>query len=45
MTQQDIVTAIRADLPKLRENFGVKSIGLFGSNAKGKYDLKSDVDF
>ncbi len=44
MTQQDIITAIRTDLPTLRKSFGVNSIGLFGSYAKGKSTIDSDVD-
>ncbi len=44
MTQQDIITAIRTDLPTLRKSFGVNNIGLFGSYAKGKSTIDSDVD-
>lgn len=45
MTQQDILTEIRADLPISKENLGVSRIGLFGSYAKGQNRLESDVDF
>lgn len=29
---------------EIKERFGVKTIGLFGSCARGEEDLKSDVD-
>ncbi len=44
MTQQDILTEIKAELPTLKESFGVNRIGLFGSYAKGKDTIESDVD-
>lgn len=44
MTQEDILTEIRADWPILKENFGVSRIGLFGSYAEGQNSLESDVD-
>jgi len=44
MTQEYILTEIRADLPILKENFGVNRIGLFGSYAKGQNSIESDVD-
>lgn len=44
MTQEDILTEIRVDLPILKENFGVNRIGLFGSYAKGQNRLESNVD-
>lgn len=45
MTQEYILTEIRADLPILKEKFGVNRIGLFGSYAKRQNSLESDVDF
>jgi len=44
MTQEDILAGIKADLPRLKESFGVNRIGLFGSYAKGKNSAESDVD-
>lgn len=45
MTQEYILTEIRADLQILKENFGVNRIGLFGSYAKGQNRSESDIDF
>jgi len=41
---EEILYAIRPNLPMLRERFGVTSIGLFGSWARGEASAASDVD-
>jgi predicted nucleotidyltransferase len=44
MTNSDIMDFLRKELPYLKKEFGVISIGLFGSYAKGTYGPSSDVD-
>ncbi len=44
MSKEDIVTILKKELPYLRNFFGVKRIGLFGSFAKGIQRDDSDVD-
>lgn len=45
MQKDDIINALRTDLPELKNRYGVQSIGLFGSYAKGKNHKDSDLDF
>ncbi len=44
MTEQEILDILRQERPYLRKKFGVLSIGLFGSYAKGMQGPESDVD-
>jgi predicted nucleotidyltransferase len=44
MTEQEILDILQAEKPYLREHFGLLSIGLFGSYAKGTQEPGSDVD-
>ena len=44
MTSSEIIGFLREDLPYLEKEFGVISIGLFGSYAKGRQGPNSDVD-
>jgi predicted nucleotidyltransferase len=44
VTQQEILDILRAEKPYLRDRFGLLSIGLFGSYAKGCQSPESDVD-
>jgi uncharacterized protein len=39
-----IKSTIRANFPTLREKYGVKSIGLFGSYVRGEHKRASDID-
>jgi uncharacterized protein len=41
----EIISSLRAEKVFLSENFGVVDIGLFGSFAKGKSSMDSDIDF
>ena len=43
-TKEEILKILEDELPYLREKFNVKSIGLFGSYARGEQKDKSDVD-
>jgi hypothetical protein len=44
MTSKDILDFLRKEMPYLRKEFGVVSIGLFGSYANGTQGPNSDVD-
>jgi hypothetical protein len=44
MTGQEVLYIIRKEKPYLRREFGVLSIGLFGSYAKDTQEPESDVD-
>jgi predicted nucleotidyltransferase len=44
MERNDIITCLRARLPDLRERFGVKRIGLFGSVLTDQFSDRSDID-
>ena len=40
----EIRAALRECLPEIREKYGVTSIGIFGSYARGEAGLESDID-
>lgn len=44
MTQKKIIETLKERYSYLRDNFGVRKIGLFGSFAKGIQTRDSDVD-
>ncbi len=44
LTKKEIITILKNELPYLRDIFGVKRIGIFGSSAKGIQREDSDVD-
>ena len=44
MEKKDIIELLRNEKRNLREKFGLISIGLFGSHAKGTEGPESDVD-
>ena len=44
MTGKEILTILRAEKPYLSNQFGLLSIGLFGSYAKGTQVPESDID-
>ncbi len=45
MRKDEIIKVLQEDMPTLKSRFGVQSIGLFGSFAKGKNREDSDLDF
>ncbi|MCY7420439.1 MAG: nucleotidyltransferase domain-containing protein [Chitinophagaceae bacterium] len=45
MTPELIIAQIKSDLPKLKIEFSVTSIGLFGSYATRNVHAESDLDF
>jgi predicted nucleotidyltransferase len=42
--KQQILTLLKQQLPSLKQNFKVKSIGIFGSYAREEQTEKSDID-
>ena len=44
LTKDETLQTLKKELPYLREIFGVKRIGLFGSYSKGTQGEDSDVD-
>ncbi len=44
MNNKEILNILRKEKRYLQENFGLLSIGLFGSYAKGKQTPDSDID-
>jgi hypothetical protein len=44
LTRQSILDMLNHDLPELRQRYGVRRIGLFGSFATGHNRARSDVD-
>jgi predicted nucleotidyltransferase len=44
MTQQEILYFLKNNKPFFEKNFGLKSIGLFGSYAKDNFNHESDID-
>lgn len=44
LTQKKVVEILRKNFLYLRNNYGVKKIGLFGSFAKGLQKENSDID-
>jgi predicted nucleotidyltransferase len=43
-TKEEIIKILKDELPYLKENFNVKSIGLFGSYVRDEQKDKSDID-
>lgn len=43
-SKEEILKTMKKELPHLKEKFKVKSIGIFGSYAKGEQTKKSDID-
>jgi len=44
MTDQEILDVLRREKPYLRREFGLLSVGLFGSYVKGAQGPNSDID-
>lgn len=42
--KKDVLTRLEILLPELRERFGIETIGIFGSVARGEDTPESDVD-
>lgn len=44
MNREEIIAKLQAILPEVKERYHVKSMGIFGSVARGEQHKKSDVD-
>jgi predicted nucleotidyltransferase len=44
MKTQEIISALRTEMPNLKNHFGVEEIGLFGSSARDEATAGSDID-
>jgi uncharacterized protein len=44
MRREEAISALRAYLPEIRREFGVRRIALFGSTARGEAEEESDLD-
>ena len=44
LTRESLLEILKAEYPYLKKEFGVKKMAIFGSFAKGKPTIKSDVD-
>ena len=40
----ELLARLRAELPDLRERWGVRSLGVFGSYVRGRQRPRSDLD-
>lgn len=45
MNKDEIITTLKSERQFLKDNYGVESIALFGSYAKGLEQNSSDIDF
>jgi len=43
-SKEEVLKTMKKELPYLKEKFQVKSIGIFGSYARGEQTKKSDID-
>ena len=42
--KEEVLSKLEANLPEIRERFGIETIGIFGSVARGDDTPESDVD-
>lgn len=42
--KEQILTILKQELPYLKQKFKVKTMGIFGSYARGEQTMKSDID-
>jgi uncharacterized protein len=43
-TLDDVLRTLRVHLPELREHYGVRTLGVFGSYVRGEQRQRSDLD-
>lgn len=43
-TKEEILKILKDELPHLKEKYGIRKIGLFGSYSRGEQNIESDVD-
>lgn len=44
MPLDEILATLRAHLPELRQQYGIRSLGVFGSYIRGEQKSRSDLD-
>lgn len=44
LTREQIISILKKELPKLKDEYGVERVVLYGSFAKGTQKKKSDID-
>ena len=44
LTREQVISILKKELPRLKEEYGVEKIVLYGSFAKGTQRKKSDID-
>jgi len=44
ITKEEIINILKKELPIIKDKYGVKTIGIFGSYVRGEQDKKSDLD-
>ncbi len=44
MQKEDVLRKLKEIKPLLAENYGISTLGLFGSYSRGDYDVDSDID-
>lgn len=42
--KEDVLKKLEANLPEMRERFGIETIGIFGSVSRGEDTPRSDID-
>ncbi|MGQ9510249.1 MAG: nucleotidyltransferase family protein [Thermodesulfobacteriota bacterium] len=42
--QNKLIKKLKSHLPEIKQKYKVKEIGIFGSQIKGKFKKKSDID-
>jgi len=43
-TREEILRILKDELPHLKEKYGIRKIGIFGSYSRGEQNIGSDVD-
>lgn len=43
-TKEEVIKVLKRELPYLKENYGVSTMGLFGSYSRGEETEDSDID-
>ena len=43
-TKEEVLKILKDEIPHLKEKYGIRKIGLFGSYSRGEQGIESDVD-
>jgi hypothetical protein len=44
LTKEEIIKILKEEVPSIRDKYGVKTIGIFGSYVRSEQNVKSDLD-